>query len=156
MKETGDQRRQVLSDTDDYRLEAQIGFLLRRANQRHLSIFAKTIDGLTPTQFAALAKLSELGAMSQNDLGRHTAMDAATMKGVVDRLTRKGLVATRADATDLRRVIACLTPSGEALIAATVPRAEEVTAATLAPLTPDEQDTILRLIAKMADAPTHK
>lgn len=142
-----------MSDTDDYRLDVQVGFLLRRANQRHLSIFAKTVDDLTPTQFAALAKLYQRGAMSQNDLGRQTAMDAATMKGVVDRLARKGLVATRADQTDLRRVIATLTPTGTALIEATIPKAQDITEATLAPLTPDERAAFLILLAKMADAP---
>ena len=145
-----------MSDTNDYRLDAQVGFLLRRANQRHLSIFAKAVDDLTPTQFAALAKLSEHGAMSQNDLGRRTAMDAATMKGVVDRLARKGLVTTRSDETDLRRVIASLTPKGAELIAATIPTADDVTAATLAPLHVEEQQTLVALLAKMAGAPARK
>lgn len=145
-----------MSDTVDYRLDAQVGFLLRRANQRHLSIFAKAVSDLTPTQFAALAKLSEHGQMSQNDLGRRTAMDAATMKGVVDRLARKGFVATRSDETDLRRVVVSLTTSGEALIAATIPTAQAVTAATLEPLQPDERNALLTLLAKMADAPAQR
>ena len=77
-----------MDEEEVYRLDDQIGFLLRRANQRHLSLFAEVIPELTTTQLAALAKLHEQGAMSQNQLGRATAMDAATIKGVVGRLER--------------------------------------------------------------------
>ena len=73
------------NDTDDpagYVLEEQAGHLLRRAHQRHSAIFQATIgdDQLTPLQFAALMKLSDVGETSQNLLGRLTAMDAATMQ----------------------------------------------------------------------------
>ena len=53
------------------------------------------IEDLTPTQWAALAKLRELGDCSQNHLGRLTAMDAATIKEVVDRLTVRGFTTVR-------------------------------------------------------------
>jgi Transcriptional regulators len=77
--------------TDEaYQLSTQVGFNLRRANQRHVAIFARHVDGLTPTQFAALARLFEQGPLSQNRLGRETAMDSATIKGVVGRLKAKG------------------------------------------------------------------
>ncbi len=70
-----------------YVLDEQIGFLLRVAMQRHTSIFtSRMIEGLTQTQFAALAKLYEVGPCSQNHLGRLIFLDAATIKGVVDRL----------------------------------------------------------------------
>lgn len=55
---------------DAYALQEQVGFILRKANQRHLSIFAARISDLTPPQFAALAKLHEVGPTSQNQLGR--------------------------------------------------------------------------------------
>jgi DNA-binding MarR family transcriptional regulator len=71
----------------EYRLDDQVGFLLRVAMQRHTSIFmSRIIKGLTQTQFAALAKLREVGPCSQNQLGRLIYLDAATTKGVVDRL----------------------------------------------------------------------
>ena len=43
----------------NYRLEDQVGHLLRRANQRHAAIFFEGLDNrqLTPTQFAALIKI---------------------------------------------------------------------------------------------------
>jgi DNA-binding MarR family transcriptional regulator len=133
-----------------YSLDAQIGFVLRRATQRHLAIFAEAIPGLTTTQFAVLAKLSELGAMSQNQLGRTTAMDAATIKGVVDRLRRQGLVRTRPDPGDRRRLTIDLSPDGARLFNATRQRALEVSARTLAPLTAAERDRLLALLVKLA------
>ena len=78
---------------DDYRLQDQVGFILRKAHQRHVAIFAARIADLTPPQFAALAKLHDVGETSQNHLGTLIAMDAATVKGVIDRLAARGLVA---------------------------------------------------------------
>ena len=154
MKEEEFRGRGHLNNLIDYSLETQVGFLLRRANQRHLSIFGQAIDQLTPTQFATLVKLNDDGPMPQNDLGRRTAMDAATMKGVVDRLVRKGLVETRSDDKDLRRVIVALTETGAVLIAAMIPVGADITAKTLSPLTADEQQSFLTLLTKMANAPT--
>ena len=80
-----------------YRLDEQVGYLLRRVNQRHLAVFAGVIPEVTTTQLAAIAKLAELGPLSQNQLGRATAMDAATIKGVVGRLVQRRLVTTVAE-----------------------------------------------------------
>ena len=88
-----------------YRLDDAVGFLLRRANQRHLSVFGTVIPEVTTTQLAALARLFELGPMSQNQLGRATAMDAATIKGVVGRLVTRRLVTTAPSEEDRRRLI---------------------------------------------------
>ena len=37
---------------EGYRLQEQIGFVLRKAHQRHVAIFASKIADLTPPQFA--------------------------------------------------------------------------------------------------------
>ncbi len=135
--------------TPPYRLDDQAGFLLRRALQRHLALFARAIPELTSMQFATLAKLAEAGALSQNALGRLTAMDAATIKGVVDRLGKRALVQTENDKTDRRRTIVSLTEEGRALFEALEERARAVTAETLAPLTESEQAMFLHLLRKL-------
>lgn len=137
------------AEQDSYRLERQVGFLMRRANQRHLALFARHIPELTPMQFAALAKLCELGQASQNALGRATAMDVATIKGVVDRLRLRGLVEAAPDPDDQRRVFLTPSAAGRALYAELVPKAERITAETLAPLEPAERETFLRLLRKL-------
>jgi DNA-binding MarR family transcriptional regulator len=133
----------------DYRLDRQIGYLLRRATQRHLAIFAAHIPGLTPTQFAALARLCTEGPQSQNALGRATAMDAATIKGVIDRLRAKGLVTARRDRADRRRVVLEPTPAGRDAFAAATAPAHRITADTLAPLAPDERETLVALLSRL-------
>ena len=118
--------------------------------QRHAAIFASGVGcGLTPTQWAALAKLHEAGPLSQNRLGRATAMDAATVKGVVDRLTRRGLLAAGPDAADGRRLLVALTAEGEAWVRRLTPHAHAVTAETLAPLAPEEQRTLVSLLLRL-------
>ena len=103
----------VTAETTVYRLDDQVGFLLRRASQRHVAIFAGRMAlGLTPTQWAALARLYEEGPTSQNLLGRNTAMDGATIKGVVDRLMARHLIETRTDPADGRRRVVALTEAG--------------------------------------------
>lgn len=138
-------------ETEDrqYQLDLQVGFLLRRASQRHLAIFAAQIPDLTPTQFAALAKLCEAGPESQNALGRQTAMDAATIKGVVDRLRAKGLVSAARDPDDQRRITLAATAEGRALFEARVAQAQAITEATLAPLTAAERRTFAALLSKL-------
>ena len=132
-----------------YRLDDQIGFILRQASQRHAALFAERFGALTATQWAALSKLAEVGATSQNLLGRLTSMDVATINGVIDRLSRKGLVSSTADRSDARRRLLDLTVSGRTLVAEMTAAAHEVTCETLAPLSPRESATFLALLRRL-------
>jgi MarR family transcriptional regulator, lower aerobic nicotinate degradation pathway regulator len=138
-----------MTDAKTYRLDEQIGYVLRRVTQRHLSIFAAAIPEVTTTQFAVLARLSEIGPISQNHLGRATAMDAATIKGVVDRLVKLGYVATTADPSDRRRLTVSLTEKGTALFTARVNTALQASAETVAPLSADEARTLKALLLRL-------
>jgi DNA-binding MarR family transcriptional regulator len=125
------------SDVLEYLLEDQVGHLLRRAHQRHTAIFQATIgdDQLTPLQFAALMKLADVDETSQNQLGRLTAMDAATMQGVIKRLIARGLILRRPDPDDRRRL----------------PLTLRITDRTLEPLSPTERHNFLRLLCRLSD-----
>ena len=136
---------------DGYQLSTQVGFNLRRANQRHVAIFARHVDGLTPTQFAALARLYEYGALSQNRLGRLTAMDSATIKGVVERLAAKDLVVSRADANDLRLRVVELTATGRSTFEMAEAQALQARAETLAPISAEEAEMFEAILAKLVD-----
>src|SRR5215475_14227094 len=131
------QKLKVVSAPDDpseqggYLLDDQAGFLMRIAMQRHTSIFtSRMVAELTQTQFAALAKLYEVGPCSQNHLGRLIYLDAATIKGVVDRLHVRGFLS--------------------AVKEAAMKVAAEITAATLTPLTTDEQRMLAKMLGKLA------
>ena len=108
------------------------------------------IEDLTPTQWAALAKLRELGDCSQNRLGRLTAMDAATIKGVIDRLTARGFTTVRPDPGDGRRILVALTPEGLDLYERAAPIAAQITEKTLEPLGEDERSTFVALLRRLA------
>jgi MarR family transcriptional regulator, lower aerobic nicotinate degradation pathway regulator len=133
-----------------YILDEQIGFLLRQVWQRHAAIFARDIGiNLTSAQWAALAKLNEAGPCSQNQLGRLTAMDVATIKGVIDRLTARGLTETGADPTDGRRLMVSLTRAGREVAEKAAPNALAISKETLAPLDAKQRETLVALLSKL-------
>ena len=135
----------------DYVLEDQIGHLLRRAHQRASAIFMARFAALqlTPTQYAALIKIRDEGEVSQNRLGRLTAMDPATMKGVIDRLEKRGLIVSKADPTDRRRTLWRLTRDGRGLLGRALTAGVATSAETLTPLSPKEQKAFLALLSRL-------
>ena len=140
-----------MSESSAYRLEDQVGFLLRLANQRHVAIFqAHAPFGLTPTQFAAMVKVAELGACPQNELGRRTKMDVATIKGVVDRLVEKGLVKVAGDPSDRRRKIVALSDAGAEVMPELRRFGAQVSELTLESLSQEERSVLLRLVTRLS------
>ena len=138
-----------MADRPEYVLDDQIGYVLRRVTQRHLAIFSERVPQVTTTQWAVLARLAELGPLSQNHLGRMTSMDASTVKGVVDRLSRLGLVETAADPDDRRRLTVSLTEAGQRAFTDGVTTALKVSAETLGPLTAPERAQLMALLLKL-------
>jgi DNA-binding MarR family transcriptional regulator len=137
-----------------YRLEDQVGFLLRRAYQRASSNLIDRIGpyDLTAPQFATLARLYERGTLSQNLLGRLVAMEPANIRDVVLRLKRRRLVMTRRDPDDGRLILASLTPSGMSLVEELLPIEIECTARTLAKFNANEKTLLYDLLGRLADS----
>jgi DNA-binding MarR family transcriptional regulator len=150
-KRSGASRR--LDDPAVYRLEAQIGFILRRAHQKATGVFNAVMGefGVTPTQFAALAKLHDAGPVPQNELGRLTAMDPATIWGVVNRLIKQGYVSQSPAPNDGRRVIVELTDAGRKATLRMKAVAAEVSRETLRPFTEEEARRLLALLGRLGD-----
>lgn len=137
--------------SDTYVLEAQVGYLLRRANQRHTALFARHFApfDLTPLQFAVLMKLHAAGPLSQNHLGRLTAMDPNTVQGVILRLLKRRLVMRQPSPEDRRRKLLSLTDEGSRLAARLVPEGLAISAATLEPLSQRERQQLLALLGRL-------
>ena len=135
----------------NYKLEEQIGHLLRRASQRHTAIFTDEFEDLqlTATQFAALVMIGQAEEVSQNHLGRLTAMDPATIQGVVRRLEARSLVVPASDPNDARRNLWILSPKGEEILERALPKASQITERTLATLTKRERAQLMALIQKI-------
>jgi MarR family transcriptional regulator, lower aerobic nicotinate degradation pathway regulator len=135
-----------------YVLEEQVGHLLRRAHQRATAIFIAELGDvfdLTPTQYAALVKLYDSGEQSQNQLGRLTAMDPATIQGVIRRLEYRRLIERTVDPVDRRRTRLQLTEAGRTLAAAARTFGFRVSDRTLEPLGPDERTLFLSLLGRL-------
>jgi DNA-binding MarR family transcriptional regulator len=131
-------------------MEDQVGFLMRVAMQRHTAIFmSRMVHDLTQTQFATLAKLVEVGTCSQNHLGRLIYLDAATIKGVIDRLRARKLVMIEGNPEDRRRSMIATTNTGRRIAAEAIAMAHKITKETIAPLGPGERRQILRLLQKL-------
>jgi DNA-binding MarR family transcriptional regulator len=137
-------------DATGYVVDEQIGYLLRIAMQRHANIFSSLmVKGLTAPQFAALSKLSQVGACSQNQLGRLVYLDVASTKGVVERLRSKGFISLRNDPDDGRRHEITITPAGRKALRRAMPIGKEITERTLAPLGAKERGELKRLLKKI-------
>jgi DNA-binding MarR family transcriptional regulator len=94
-------------------------------------------------------QLKEIGPSSQNLLGRLTAMDAATIKGVIDRLTKRGFTRTKPDPADGRRLLVALTERGAALYDRARPIAARIIEQTLGPLNERERAALSALLARL-------
>jgi DNA-binding MarR family transcriptional regulator len=140
-----------MNGTDVVVLDEQAGHLLRRAHQRASAIFLSELSeaGLTPAQFFAMARLHEMGDVSQNQLGRLVAMDPATIQGVVHRLINRGLLRRKPDPKDKRRMIPRLTPAGRRTVIRLMDNARRVDDTILEPLAPKERTQFLTLLKRL-------
>jgi DNA-binding MarR family transcriptional regulator len=137
---------------DAYELSDQIGHLLRRAYQRHTAIFQRRISDLdvTAIQFAVLVAVRDGEVMPLTRIGAATAIDPATLRGVIARLGERDLITSQNDAADRRQRLVSLTDKGRKLVARLLPDAVEITRETLSPLNPAEVLAIGFLLKKLS------
>ncbi|SMF88788.1 transcriptional regulator, MarR family [Azospirillum oryzae] len=135
----------------DYVFSDQIGHLLRRAYQRHLAIFQRNAcdPQLTSVQFVTLCAIRDNGPSSLIELVKSTAIDQATIRGIVDRLKARGLISQTSDAQDRRKVINCLTDEGRQLLEDMVPCAKRISELTMGQLNPAERLAVTHVLQKM-------
>src|ERR1700682_376000 len=135
-----------------YRLEDQVGFLLRRAYQRASSNLIERIGpyDLTAPQFATLARLYERGALSQNLLGRLVAMEPANIRDVVQRLKKRRLVSIGRGPGDARLILVGLTSTGISLLQELLPIEMECPARRLAGFSANEKKVLYELLDRLA------
>ncbi|NBM18805.1 MarR family winged helix-turn-helix transcriptional regulator [Streptomyces sp. GC420] len=134
-------------------LSTHPGHLARRLQQAHSLLWSVMVsEETTSPQFAVLNALVEKPDMDQRTLGERVHLDRSTIADLVARLVRRGLVARVRDPLDGRRNVLKLTEEGERLHRRLVTRTTRMNRVFLAPLDPGEQQTLLRLIARVADA----
>lgn len=106
----------------------------------------------TSPQFAVLNALAEKPGIDQRSVGEQVRLDRSTIADVVARLARRGLLARVRDPLDGRRNVLELTDEGVRLHRKLVTRTARMNRVFLSPLDEGEQETLLRLIARVADA----
>ena len=141
-----------LRETDSMALDDQTGHLLRCAHKRASAIFAAILSDhqLTPPQYFAMVRLSEVGRLSQNHLGRMTAMHPATIQGVIQRLCERGFITRTPDRNNRRRIVLQLTAAGSGAVEALQIRMVETNDAILAPLNAGERELFLGFLKRLA------
>lgn len=150
-----ERHRDQAPQTDDgeahYRVTDQVGFLIRKAHQRHTAIFQRFNEDkqLTPMQFTALCCVLDEGPRSLTELVRSTAIDQATIRGVVHRLKDRSLIELISDRDDQRKVIIQITAAGHDLVKRMIPKAREITEKTLEHLNPAERIALAYLLNKL-------
>ncbi len=138
-------------DLESYNLDDQIGYLLRKAYQRHLAIFQQYIGDsqLTAVQFTVLYTVNLFGDCSQKKLVEHTAIDQATIRGIVERLIKRELLVQQPDQNDKRKVTISITAMGRQLFAEILDNAKSISDKTLEPLNPAEILALIHTLKKI-------
>lgn len=133
-----------------YDVREQVGFLLRSAFQRHTAIFMSNIvASLTQTQLAAIATLYYSDPLAHNELGASVGLDASTIKGVIDRLKKRGLVKAWTNVQDRRSRTVTLTAKGRQVFRKVAPHARRITSETLQPLNAEEQSMLIGFLKRL-------
>ncbi|CAI0693479.1 Multiple antibiotic resistance protein marR [Serratia entomophila] len=145
----------VSGQPENYHFTEQVGHLLRKVYQRHLAIFQQNVGDsqLTAVQFITLCAVRDMGPSSLTELVQVTAVDQATIRGIVERLKARALITVTADPVDRRKVVVGLTDAGAVLLTETVPQAAKITELTFGTLNPAERIALIFLLNKMLEDP---
>jgi DNA-binding MarR family transcriptional regulator len=129
-------------------LQKNPGFLFRRMQQVSVSLFLQRLRefGITPLQYTILRIIEAQPGIDQISVASQAILDASTVKDIVARLEAKGLLKRRTGKEDRRTRAVSLTPAGAALLTAVRPEVRRAQKELLAPLSRQEQTTLLRLL----------
>ena len=108
--------------------------------------------GVTPIQCRTLTYLHrQPGPVTQKQLQQHLAVKPSTVNGIVDRLVEKGMLTRAPDETDARCRILRLTACGQQFYDDFVSITHEIEALVQRGMTPQEVDTLRRLLLRAAE-----
>jgi len=108
--------------------------------------------GLTIPEWRVMAVLGHDGELSASGVCERTLMDKVTVSRAVARLVERGRLESRTDGADRRRTRLRLTAAGRAIYRKIVPLARQYEARLLDGLSSREQESLDRLLAKLAES----
>lgn len=106
---------------------------------------------LNPQRFWVVVNLLEAPGLSLRELAGRLRMDEPSLSRIIASFGRSRLVRARADPADRRRRSLELTAAGESLARSLAPVASEVRRAVEAGFTPEEKETLRRLLGRVID-----
>jgi DNA-binding MarR family transcriptional regulator len=128
------------------------GHLIRRVHQVSTAYFADECGDLTAVQYAALVAIGAHPGIDATRLSAIIYFDRSTIGDVLDRMEGKGWILRDSTPSDKRIKRLTLSPAGRTVLQQVEPGIHRVQARLLAGLTAAEARTLVRLLAKMADA----
>ena len=133
------------------RVAARPTWLLSRVNARSQGLLADAFgaEGVRGYHFRLLAALDQYGPASQAELGRRTGIDRSDVVATLNELVERGLARREPDMADLRRNVITMTKRGADTLERLDRVLDDVQNAVLAPLTPSQRETLVRLLAKL-------
>lgn len=134
-----------------FTIENSLGFLLAKSYQRAYALFKAPLEkySLTPKQFSLLAFLWQQDGLSQVELSDKCQIDRTTIGGLIDRLEKQRYVRRELHPEDRRAFQIHLTDQGRALEEELLSIAVKVTDTFTAGLSPEETETLRRLLKKL-------
>ena len=128
------------------------GHLIRRAHQVSTAYFSEECGELTAVQYAALVTVGAHPGIDATRLSAIIYFDRSTIGDVLDRMEGKGWILRQSTSDDRRIKQLELSPAGAAVLQQVQPGIRRVQERLLAGLTGAEAGTLVRLLARMADA----
>lgn len=137
---------------DLHDLSHRPGFLLRRAHQVAVAIFADEVGriALTPPQHNVLSAVRARPGCHQTEISRMVGYDRATVGALIAALEARQLVKREGNAEDRRLKTLTLTRRGRQLLASSTAAMERINTRILEPLEPKERELFIALLAKIA------
>ena len=131
--------------------EMCINLLLSKANQKVSQVFKTELAEyqMTPAQLGALSCLWEKDGRSPSQIAAYLNLDTSTITGILDRLGDHQLSYRTLDPSDRRALKVCLDEKGKSLQEPMEMLSEKLNNELLASFTPDEKETLKRLLLKL-------
>ena len=132
------------------------GHLIRRVQQISTALFTDECGAfdLTSVQFAALYAIGLHPGVDATRLSALIAFDRSTIGDVLDRMEHKGWITRKLAPGDRRVKLVELTPDGSKLLRRVKPAVRRVQDRILAPLSPADRDSLVRLLTQLANLHT--
>jgi DNA-binding MarR family transcriptional regulator len=129
------------------------GYLVRRLNQIHQSLFFECCKDftITPVQYGLLTTLSEQPGLDQTSLCAQIGVDRTTTADVLRRLEQRSLVKRVPSPLDGRQKLAHITAQGTRLMHQMYEKMREAQVRFLEPLSPEDRIRFVEMMMQLVE-----